>query len=640
MMESVQNLNDLNTGYRLVDDYYQGLTSCEMNGYLNTHRMTDIISRAFPQFDVSIYESNDVDLFKLENSDKTTIQNNSELRALIKECGGSRKPLFTVSQNEIHEFNEFEEYYFVRTLAVPLGKMNSENYLTLVLDSDSGDDVSLDELNQLKLFCAPINMMLKKKKNSETPILSVDSENDYSQNLPSLASVGLVVGKWCYDSRSGMITCSPEVYSIIEYQKVRDEVPPQFFIPFILELKLSELKKMFVKADTIACGITEVLKYRTLTGKVNYASINAKKIITGDDEFQIVGSVQDITKFKKIEFALEENQERHKKILENIQTGVVITNNSHHFSMANKKFLEMSGYTEAEILNYNIIDLAPMEHSNALKQQFKKLVKGEINEFTIEHQLKRKDGSHLSVLTISFGIYDENGIFIEAISSILDITHRVESNKHIMESIIETENLERTRISTTLHDSIGQNLTSVHLILNSLKNSKNLNSTDTAYVDKLIDIVLKTITELREISHNLFPKHISRFGLIASVKNLIEDINNTSGITKFKLFTNFEDKLLSINVQLAVYRIIQEAVNNILKYSKATKVDIQMIKHSSIILVLIEDNGIGFDFNEKLNEGKSLGLRSMQNRAKSISANLTIESAENRGTTISIQLNL
>ena len=227
--------------------------------------------------------------------------------------------------------------------------------------------------------------------------------------------------------------------------------------------------------------------------------------------------------------------------------------------------------------------------------------------------------------------------FIEAVSSILDITQQVEANKRVMESITETENLERTRIATTLHDSIGQNLTSLHLMLGSIVNSESLNQTDVKHIKKAIKITKDTITETREISHNLMPKYITRFGLNASIENLIADINNTSVTTQFSLYSNLDDKVLSLCEQIAVYRILQEAINNILKYAQANNVYIQLVKHSNIVTLLIDDDGIGFDL-EKIDLNNSLGIKSIRNRANSISGELEIDSKLGRGTTISLQL--
>ena len=447
------------------------------------------------------------------------------------------------------------------------------------------------------------------------------------------------LGNWELCSKNLTITISDEVLDILDIKSEYNTFKPEFFAEFIDAtdyLRLIESYKDFINKEDAP---QLELKIKSAANEIKYLYIRTaeKKVTNGI--VSVFGTIQDITDRKKVELAYKESRERFLNVFENNQTGVVVTDSNHHFTMVNSQFVNMLGYSKEELEEMTIFDIANIEQREKSIQSYNKLMTGEIKSFVDQKVYNRKDGNHIHVITKTFGNYDSEGKFIEAVASVLDITQQVETNKKVMESIIETENLERTRIATTLHDSIGQNLTSLHLMLGSIAKSETIGEGDLMSVKKAIKIAKDTILETRQISHNLMPKYISRFGLLASIDNLVQDLNATNSGIEFTLYSNFMDEILSVSSQIAIYRIIQEAVNNILKYSKATHVYIQLVKHGNIITVLIDDDGCGFDLDTVKNK-ESLGLKSIKNRANSISAELEIDTMPDRGTTISLQLTL
>jgi PAS domain S-box-containing protein len=389
---------------------------------------------------------------------------------------------------------------------------------------------------------------------------------------------------------------------------------------------------LYVDASHIDIKQSDIGILNTISNQFRISLENASIYSQLEDKIQ-----KRTNELRRLNLKLQKSEQRLMNIFENTLTGVIASNKANKFTMVNSQFCSMLGYTREELLKMKLTDLVLMEGKDRYELSMKRLIEGELGDFTMELQYKSKDGRKVTALTRAFAVHDKKGVFFESLSSVLDITDQVEASKKIMESITETENMERTRIATTLHDSIGQNLTSLHLMLTSLSKSENLDELDRQHVDKVIDITKRTILETRQISHNLMPKHITRFGLIASVENLVQDLNNTSSGINFSLYHNFKDEVMSVSEQINIYRIIQESVNNILKYARANNVYIQMVRHSNIITVLVDDDGDGFDL-EKTMEKESLGLRSIKDRAKSISADLEIDSKVGRGTTISVQL--
>ena len=323
---------------------------------------------------------------------------------------------------------------------------------------------------------------------------------------------------------------------------------------------------LYIDSSQVAMNESDIGILHTISNQFRISLENANIYSSLEDKIQ-----KRTRELKRLNTKLKKNEERLRSVFENTQTGIIASNRSHKFTMVNSQFVNMLGYDDKELMKMKLFDLVVMELKEKYEKAMQEVVSGEKQSFNMELQYKTKEGSRISALTRVFGVYDEKGEFTESLSSVLDVTDQVEASKKIMESITETENLERTRIATTLHDSIGQNLTSLHLMLTSLGKSENLGEQDQTNVEKVIDITKRTILETRQISHNLMPKYITRFGLIASVENLVQDLNNMSSGIKFSLYTNFKDEILSISEQISIYRIIQEAINNILKIFKGEK---------------------------------------------------------------------
>ena len=132
------------------------------------------------------------------------------------------------------------------------------------------------------------------------------------------------------------------------------------------------------------------------------------------------------------------------------------------------------------------------------------------------------------------------------------------------------------------------------------------------------------------------PKAIDDFGFVITVEGMIEGLKEVTDI-EFTFYHNLEDSSLNSTLEFNLYRITQEALNNVLKHSKATRTTIQLIKYDDQVILTIEDNGQGFNLDELGFNLMDFGISSMKNRANSLSANLNIDSFIGKGTTITIE---
>lgn len=192
--------------------------------------------------------------------------------------------------------------------------------------------------------------------------------------------------------------------------------------------------------------------------------------------------------------------------------------------------------------------------------------------------------------------------------------------------LIDNREQEQNRLANEMHDGIGQELM---LIYNSLEAKK-----DNHHAVMLAD----SIDNIRAISRNLFPALLESIGLKIALEQLLRQIDENYDIYVADEI-NYEGALDKY-IELQLFRIVQEAVNNTLKYADARSVKIQLDKTDEKLLLLIMDNGKGFDPVEALKKAKGIGLMSMQQRAKAIGADFQVSSLPDKGTTITLKLSL
>ncbi|HSZ24272.1 MAG TPA: sensor histidine kinase [Cytophagaceae bacterium] len=198
-------------------------------------------------------------------------------------------------------------------------------------------------------------------------------------------------------------------------------------------------------------------------------------------------------------------------------------------------------------------------------------------------------------------------------------------------ALLEGEEKERIRVSREIHDGIGQMLTAIKLATNSIKGQDELKTE----LKKMID---ETIEEARQVSFNLMPSVLLNFGLFPSVKILMENAKKYSDIT---VNYSFEKKEIlseiSFDKSITIYRLIQEAFNNVLKHANAKNVVVKIGNNSQFVTVLIKDDGDGFDLN---NTTFGKGLSNMHQRAELSGGKCYIESKLGEGVKIFIEIPL
>jgi signal transduction histidine kinase len=233
-------------------------------------------------------------------------------------------------------------------------------------------------------------------------------------------------------------------------------------------------------------------------------------------------------------------------------------------------------------------------------------------------------------------------LFFRDITGLVEIEDRMthyqkrlrELSDHIQSSIED----ERTRIARNLHDGIGQNLSLLRINLLKLKDRDN--GLGHHEIDDAIVSLEEAISELKNISYSLKPKLLEELGLGVSISNLVNRTTYHSGVkSEFQVVgkeVRIENKL-----EITVFRVVQEALNNMIKYSNASNFSVQVIFEPLHLKLIIADDGTGFDFKEvikKRGNEKGMGLFNMMERIEALGGIFKVESSSDTGTLIIAEL--
>lgn len=208
---------------------------------------------------------------------------------------------------------------------------------------------------------------------------------------------------------------------------------------------------------------------------------------------------------------------------------------------------------------------------------------------------------------------------------------RDEELKSINAMLAGQEN-ERKRIAEDLHDRLGSKLAAVKLHFESIAHQAD----DHSLSKKLSNLIDEAVTDVRAIAHNMLSGVLDKFGLVAALKDLTETINLSDKLS-VKFISHGIDDRFSGELELNLYRIIQELLANVLKHSEATEVIIQLNKFDDELVMTVEDNGIGFNVKE-VKEG--VGLKNIASRVDKIGGRIHIDSGLKNGTSITIEIDL
>ncbi len=259
----------------------------------------------------------------------------------------------------------------------------------------------------------------------------------------------------------------------------------------------------------------------------------------------------------------------------------------------------------------------------------------ELNRRTNQRNIFLAGGSGVLVISILLFVFYRQRVKRDKIIAVQKI-EKLEREKKLLaaKSIVEGQEEERKRIARELHDGLGVLLSTAKMQFKTIEDKSPENR---EMINKAALLLERASSDVRRISHNMMPGILTKLGLDEALEDLFESINDTPDINAVLNIENEEEKRLPENSEIMIYRVLQEMVNNTLKYAEASKVTLEVNYNEDNLSLQYTDNGKGFDVEEKL-KLKSIGLTSIQSRIDFLGGKLNINSKSGRGTSYFINI--
>lgn len=308
----------------------------------------------------------------------------------------------------------------------------------------------------------------------------------------------------------------------------------------------------------------------------------------------------------------------------------------------NDKFCEISKFSKEELIGNRFDVISAHYHSKRFYDKMWETISGGCI-WNDEIKNKAKDGSFFWLDATLVPVLNSDRTPDQYIGIYTDVTQRfkqsINEQKIRSSSLMEGQEKERKKIARELHDGLGQMLTALKFNIEGLKGAKS--KREQTRLEEIKQFMLETIKETRRISFNLMPTVLNDFGIVSAFKHLSDQVSNHSGI--HIIFENKSSvQRLNKTVEINLYRIVQEALNNAVKYAEANEVRIVLGSDEKNLQLIIMDNGVGFNKNP-LESKKNLissgnGISNIQERTSLINGNFKIETAPGKGTKIHIDI--
>jgi PAS domain S-box-containing protein len=362
-----------------------------------------------------------------------------------------------------------------------------------------------------------------------------------------------------------------------------------------------------------------------------------------------IGIGVDITERKRAEAALRESEQRFRQIAENIREVFWINDPREQRVLYVSPAYEQIWGRSPETIYRDIRCFAgfihPDDRRRALAAFERQIRNGE--RFQEEYRILRPDGAVRWIWDRSFPILDEAGAVYRFVGIAEDITDRKLVEQELQRSFEQLRALaaglekvreeERTRVAREIHDELGQALTAIKIELSWLGRRNPADGQQAKRVDSILALVDDTIGSVRRISTELRPGVLDDLGLVAAIEWASRDFERRTGTT---CVLDLPETNLRADRETAtaIFRIFQETLTNVARHAQASRVRIRMREEQRMLLLEIQDNGIGFDKEESGSHSVSLGILGMRERALLAGGTLDFESAPGQGVTVRVRI--
>jgi two-component system sensor histidine kinase UhpB len=398
-------------------------------------------------------------------------------------------------------------------------------------------------------------------------------------------------------------------------------------------------------------------QFRRRNGREGTSLSTIFRIPTAHGECCFVCMDVDISEQKRATEALRASEERFGLAVRASNEGIwdwnVGTNEVYH----SPRVRELLGYSPAEfpdfLESFDVI-LHPEDRERTWKAVGEHLERRV--PFDAQFRLKTKSGEYRWFRSRGQAVWDGKGRAVRMAGSMTDIhDHKLAeeslrraqaealvAHEKFTQRLISAQEQERKRLANELHDSLGQNLSLIKNRAYLAAEQPGVPPNAANHIEAIGKVATEAIAEVRNLAQNLRPLHIEQFGLTDSLQSLVEQVQPTTPIVIERRLENVDD-LYGGEEATILYRIVQEALNNLVKHAKATRATLSVERDLHCVRLRIEDDGRGFDLQAITVARRTrtgIGLTSIGERVRMLGGTLQIETAPGRGTKIKIELPL
>jgi PAS domain S-box-containing protein len=284
-----------------------------------------------------------------------------------------------------------------------------------------------------------------------------------------------------------------------------------------------------------------------------------------------------------------------------------------------------------------IKDIVSPNSYKRLREIFMQAIEHQNPFCSSEIELTARNGSILS-FQVNFSITYQNQKALEIFGIARNITSNKMLQNQILSKVIETEEREKKAFAAELHDGLGSLLSTINIYVGLLQKKEKPEEERAKLLHELHNLVNEAVANVRFYANSLTPNVLNDFGLLAAIRIFAEKINTTRpGLVNLSLPQELEgiDKIIEINI----YRILLELINNSMKYSGADQINIVIIPETRYLQISFTDNGKGFDVDHILNsEVSGMGVKNVMTRVKTINGTCDFESSEGNGVSVHIMI--
>jgi signal transduction histidine kinase len=214
----------------------------------------------------------------------------------------------------------------------------------------------------------------------------------------------------------------------------------------------------------------------------------------------------------------------------------------------------------------------------------------------------------------------------------------IHKNEEIKTALFTGQSIERKRVASELHDNVSSLLSAVNMSMQAIS-GKTLTETDQKIYQNVREMIKSAYSEVRNISHNMMPSGLEKDGLLSTIQQLLEKINLNKQLS-FSLESKGMEQRLPVQIELNVYSIVLELINNIIKHSEATKATISMMSKDDYFNLQVKDNGIGVVGGDTNHGNLGQGMNNIKSRIEALNGSFTYNSENKKGVNFDIKIPL